>query len=77
MSDDSQQTNDSKSGLPGILKFSFAIAVMLVAGLAILLVTGNISKETFNDYLVTLITVIAIGTVAAALIAFLSGPGKS
>ncbi len=77
MSDLPQTTTSNKSGLSGILKLAFAITVILVAALAILLVTGTISKEVFNDYLTTLLSVIVIGTIAAALITILIGPGKS
>ena len=77
MPDFPQNTEIKKSGLPGILKLAFAITVILVASLATLLVMGSISKEVFYDYLITLLSIIAIGTVAAVIIAILSGPGKS
>jgi len=77
MPDFPQNTEIKKSGLPGILKLAFAITVILVASLAALLVMGSISKEVFYDYLITLLSIIAIGTVAAVIIAILTGPGKS
>jgi hypothetical protein len=77
MADLPQPTDSKNSGLPGILKLAFAITVILVASLAILLVMGSISREAFNDYLVTLLSVVVIGTLAAALITILTGPGKS
>ena len=77
MPDFPQNNEIKKSGLPGILKLAFAITVILVASLAALLVMGSISKEAFNDYLITLLSIVVIGTVAAVLIAILTGPDKS
>ena len=77
MSDQPQPTESNKSALSGILKLAFIVTVILVAVLAMLLVTGTISTEMFNDYLTTLLSVIVISTIAAALIAILTGPGKS
>ena len=77
MTDQPPSTETRKSGLPGILKLAFIVTVVLVAVLAILRVTGTISTEAFNDYLTTVLSVIVIGTVAAALIAILTAPGKS
>lgn len=77
MAEQQAQTKPEKNGLPGILKFAIMLAVIVVAILAILLLTNTISRAVFNDYLMTLLGVIVIGTVAAALISMLSGPGKS
>ena len=77
MPDFPQNTEIKKSGLPGILKFAFAITVILLASLAVLLVMDSISKEAFYDYLITLLSIVAIGTVAAVIITILTGPDKS
>ncbi len=74
---DKQETTPSRNlGLIGTLKIAAATLVFLFAGLAILLVMDTISRDQFNEYIITLFTVVFIGTIAGVVIALLIRPGK-
>jgi len=76
MSDNPENIPSRNLGLMGTLKIAAAITVILIACLSILLVTDTISREVFNEYLMTLLTVVIIATIAGAIIALMIRPGK-
>jgi hypothetical protein len=73
---DQGDSNSTNQGLSGILKLAIIISVILLAGLAIMLVTDIITREAFDTYLKTLLIVIGITTVASVVIALLQRSGK-
>jgi hypothetical protein len=60
-----------KSGLVGTLKFVVMLAVLAIAGLAILFVLGVVTRETFQQLSLDLAMVGGIVIAAAGAIAFL------
>lgn len=70
------EQHEEKRGVSGVIKMSIIIAVILLASLAILLVTDLISMATFTSYLKTILIVIGIGTLASVTISLLSRPSS-
>ena len=71
-----QEHHEEKRGVSGIIKMSIIIAVILLAGLAILLMTDLVSMATFTTYLKTILIVIGIGTLASVTVSLLSRPSS-
>lgn len=69
-------TTSKNTGLIGTLKIAAALLVILLALLAMLMVMNVISMDQFKSYLMTVTTVILIGTFAGVVIAMLVRPDK-
>jgi len=76
MSDKPASQSSKNPGLMGTLKLAAGLTVILLAGLAIFWVMDMITRDQFMEYMLTLLTVIGIGTVAGAAIALVIRPGK-
>lgn len=76
MSDKPAPQSNRNLGLMGTLKIAAGLIVILLAGLAILWVMDMITSNQFIEYMLTLLTVVVIGSMAGAVIALMIRPGK-